>query len=300
MTGLPGQLAALARHVTGEIAEVADRSWQREGSAVWEIADAAGGCWFVKRHSSERFHQREVAAYRHWTAALGPGRAPDLAAADSQMLAIVISGLPGQTALNLRLAGDDERELHRQAGELLRRLHNAAPPVPGGPGLRQGVKRVEEHLSRASALLTPPEIALVRRCAAELPALAPELPAVPTHGDAQLRNWLWNQATRQLAMIDFERAETGPAVRDLFGSSTVPGTSAPTSGPLSWTATAGRWLTPRNKRCRASRHWTPSADCNGAPPTATAKSPAALAGHLPGCGSAPREGMLWLLAAHPS
>ena len=34
MTGLPGQLAALARHVTGEIAEVADRSWQREGSAV--------------------------------------------------------------------------------------------------------------------------------------------------------------------------------------------------------------------------------------------------------------------------
>jgi len=215
MTGLPGQLAALARHVTGEIAEVADRSWQREGSAVWEIADAAGGCWFVKRHSSERFHQREVAAYRHWTAALGPGRAPDLAAADSQMLAIVISGLPGQTALNLRLAGDDERELHRQAGELLRRLHNAAPPVPGGPGLRQGVKRVEEHLSRASALLTPPEIALVRRCAAELPALAPELPAVPTHGDAQLRNWLWNQAARQLAIIDFERAETGPAVRDL-------------------------------------------------------------------------------------
>ena len=215
MTGLPGQLAALARHVTGEIAEVADRSWQREGSAVWEIADAAGGCWFVKRHSSERFHQREVAAYRHWTAALGPGRAPDLAAADSQMLAIVISGLPGQIALNLRLAGDDERELHRQAGELLRRLHNAAPPVPGGPGLRQGVQRVDEHLSRASALLTPPEIALVRRCAAELPALAPELPAVPTHGDAQLRNWLWNQATRQLAMIDFERAETGPAVRDL-------------------------------------------------------------------------------------
>ena len=201
--------------MTGEIAEVADRSWQREGSAVWEIADAAGGCWFVKRHSSERFHQREVAAYRHWTAALGPGRAPDLAAADSQMLAIVISGLPGQIALNLRLAGDDERELHRQAGELLRRLHNAAPPVPGCPGLRQGVQRVDEHLSRASALLTPPEIALVRRCAAELPALAPELPAVPAHGDAQLRNWLWNQATRQLAMIDFERAETGPAVRDL-------------------------------------------------------------------------------------
>lgn len=115
--------------MTGEIAEVADRSWQRAGSAVWEIADAAGGCWFVKRHSSGRFHQREVAACRHWTAALGPGRAPDLAAADSQMLAIVISGLPGQIAVNLRLAGDDEREMHRQAGELLRR--RAACPRAG-------------------------------------------------------------------------------------------------------------------------------------------------------------------------
>ncbi|HUY46624.1 MAG TPA: aminoglycoside phosphotransferase family protein [Streptosporangiaceae bacterium] len=215
MTGLSGQLAALARTVAGEIGEVADRSWQREGSAVWQIADAAGGCWFVKRHSSERFHQREVSAYRHWTAALGPGRAPDLAAADSQMLAIVISGLPGQIALNLRLAADDEREMHRQAGELLRRLHNTAPPVPGCPGLGRAVQRVDEHLSRTGALLTSSEITLVRRCAAELASLAPELPAVPTHGDAQLRNWLWNRATRLLAMIDFERAETGPAVRDL-------------------------------------------------------------------------------------
>jgi Ser/Thr protein kinase RdoA (MazF antagonist) len=215
MTGLPEQLTAFVRAVTSEIAEVVDRSWQREGSAVWEIADPAGGSWFVKRHSSERFHQREVSAYRHWTAALGPGRAPDLAAADSQILAIVISGLPGQIAVNMRLAADDEREMHRQAGELLHRLHNAAMPVPTDPGLRQGVQRVEEHLSRAITLLTSSEIALVRRCTAELPSLAPELPAVPTHGDAQLRNWLWDQATRQLAMIDFERAETGPAVRDL-------------------------------------------------------------------------------------
>ncbi|MGI8450812.1 MAG: aminoglycoside phosphotransferase family protein [Streptosporangiaceae bacterium] len=215
MSTLPGQLAALARNVTGEITEVADRSWPREGSAVWEITDPAGGCWFVKRHSSERFHQREVSAYRHWTGALGPGRAPGLAAADSTMLAIVVSGLPGQIALNLRLATDDEREMHRQAGELLRRLHNAAPPVPGGPGLDRVIQRIDEHLRRASALLTPAEITLVRRCAAELPSLARELRAVPTHGDAQVRNWLWNQATRQLAMIDFERAETGPAVRDL-------------------------------------------------------------------------------------
>ena len=72
MTGIPEQLAALARPVTGGITWAADRSWGRENSAVWEITDPAGGCWFVKRHSSERFHQREVAAYRHWTAGWAP------------------------------------------------------------------------------------------------------------------------------------------------------------------------------------------------------------------------------------
>jgi thiamine kinase-like enzyme len=156
-----------------------------------------------------------VSAYRHWTAALGPDRAPNLAAADSQMLAIVVSGLPGQIALDLCLAADEEREMHRQAGELLRRLHNAASPVLPGTGLGRAVQRVDEHLSRARALLTSSEIVLVRRSAAELSSFTRELPAVPTHGDAQLRNWLWNRAARQLAMIDFERAETGPAVRDL-------------------------------------------------------------------------------------
>lgn len=215
MTGIPEQLAALARPVTGGITWAADRSWGRESSAVWEITDPAGGCWFVKRHSSERFHQREVAAYRHWTAALGPGRTPDLAAADSQLLAIVISGLPGQMARDLRLAPEDERELHRQAGQLLRRLHDAAAPAPGDPGLARAVQRVDQYLRCAGGLLTPPQIALVRRCTASVLSLAPHLPAVPTHGDAQPRNWLWDQAARQLALIDFERAEPGPAVRDM-------------------------------------------------------------------------------------
>src|SRR5580693_3509117 len=75
MTGLPGQLAALARHVTGEIAEVADRSWQREGSAVWEIADAAGGCWvrqtaLIRALPSARGGGLPALDRRAWT---GPG-----------------------------------------------------------------------------------------------------------------------------------------------------------------------------------------------------------------------------------
>ncbi len=42
------------------------------------------------------------------------------------------------------------------------------------------------------------------------------MPHVPTHGDAQIRNTIWNPETRIVALIDFERAEYGPAVRDLI------------------------------------------------------------------------------------
>jgi len=212
VTELPEQLAAFARAVTGGIVRISDRSWPRAGSAIWEVTDRAGRAWFVKRHSSERFHQREVSAYQRWTAALGPGRAPELAAADGRILAIVITGLPGLLARDLVVPAAEERELHRQAGELLRRLHDAAPPAAAGPG--PTVQRIEEDLARAGMLLTTPEAALVRRCAADLRSLLPGLPMVPTHGDVQPRNLLWDGATRRLAMLDFERAAPGPAVAD--------------------------------------------------------------------------------------
>ncbi len=159
MKDFPEQLAALARGAVGEIAAVADRSWPRENSAVWEVTDASEGRWFVKRHPSERTHDREVFAYRHWASALGSARAPVLAAAD--------------------------------------------------------LRRVDDHLCHAAELLAPREAALVRSCAAGLVRLVKELPAVPAHGDMQPRNWLWDPAARRLAVIDFERAEPAPAVRDL-------------------------------------------------------------------------------------
>jgi Ser/Thr protein kinase RdoA (MazF antagonist) len=212
---LPGRLAALVSGVVGEIAVVADRSWPRENSAVWEVTDVSGGRWFVKRHPSGRTHDREVFAYRHWASALGPGRAPVLAAADRQLLAVIVSGLPGYVVRDMRLAAGDEREVHRQGGILLRRFHQAAPPVRGGFDADAVIGRVDEHLCHAAGLLTPREAALIRSCAVGLARLVSELSAVPAHGDLQPRNWLWDPAARRLAVIDFERADPAPAVRDL-------------------------------------------------------------------------------------
>jgi hypothetical protein len=209
MVEFAGPLAALARRAIGEITGVADCSWPRDGSAVWRVT-GPGGCWYLKRHSSDLFHQREVTALRHWGHALGSGRAPVLAAADSDLLAVVMTALPGQPVRELGLGEDDEQEVHRQTGTLLRRLHEAARPAASDAGIRHITTRAEGHLQRAGRLLTPAQSALARRSAERLGHLAAVLPAVPIHGDTQPRNWLWDPAARRLAMIDFERARKWP------------------------------------------------------------------------------------------
>jgi len=114
--GLPGPFAALARQVAGEITDVTDCSWLRDSSAVWRLTSASSGCWYLKRHSSDRFHTREVAALQDWAQALGPERAPELAATDPELLIMVITAVPGQPVLELQPSAREEREVHRQAG----------------------------------------------------------------------------------------------------------------------------------------------------------------------------------------
>ena len=134
--GLPGPFAALARQVAGQITDVTDCSWPRDSSAVWRIASAYGGCWYLKRHSSDRFHTREMAALQDWAPALGPDRAPELAAADPELLIMVITAVPGRPVLELQLSTREEREVHRQAGLLLGHMHestHAPGPAPTSP-----------------------------------------------------------------------------------------------------------------------------------------------------------------------
>ena len=98
---------------------------------------------------------------------------------------------------------------------LLRRLHDASP----GTGLIRDATdtaaRAGDQLRRSGALICAAQAQLIRAHAARLGQIAPLLPAAPTHGDAQPRNFLWDPSARRLALIDFERAETGPAVGDL-------------------------------------------------------------------------------------
>jgi hypothetical protein len=65
--------------------------------------------------------------------ALGPGRAPVLLAADPALRAILVTALPGRPVHELEVPADTEAEIHRQAGMLLRRLHDALDPPPAHP-----------------------------------------------------------------------------------------------------------------------------------------------------------------------
>jgi 8-oxo-dGTP diphosphatase len=212
---LPGQFAALARQVAGQVTDVTDCSWQRDTSAVWRLSSASGGCWYLKRHSSGRFHEREVAALRNWAPALGRGRVPELAAADPEILVMVVTAVPGEPVLGLQLSTREEQQVHQQAGQMLGRLHESRLVPGAGEDASRLTSRVDAHLDEAGGLLTPAQQAMVRDCASRLAWLGPRVPAVASHGDFQPRNWLWDTAGCRLGIIDWERAEPAPAVRDL-------------------------------------------------------------------------------------
>ena len=91
------------------------------GDAVVRVSDARGQEFVVKQHASRSKHDREVHAYRYWTAALAPS-APRLIAADSAAMTIVITMLRGQPC-----SGDPTAATHDQAGTLLRRFHDTEP-----------------------------------------------------------------------------------------------------------------------------------------------------------------------------
>jgi aminoglycoside phosphotransferase len=201
VSGLPGPFTTLARQVAGEITEVTDCSWQRDSSAVWRLASASRGCWYLKRHSSGRFHAREVAALQSWAHVLGPGRVPGLAAADPGLLIMVITAVPGQPVSGFRLSAGEEQEVHRQAGLLLGRLHATAREPEAGADISRMASRVDGHLQDACELLTPAQRQMVRECAGRLARLGPRVPAVASHKDFQPRNWLWDPAGGQLGVI---------------------------------------------------------------------------------------------------
>jgi hypothetical protein len=218
-----GNVVEFTQRTIGAVAAWEDVSWAREASRVWRAAGVRGGVWYVKTHQNARFHQREVTALRTWARELGAA-APRLVAADQNLLTVVVTALPGRPLHGAVLTPRQQRVLFHGIGALAAAIHRSGPPQPAPSG--PTVDKLNRHLAAARPHLQPGDEHFVRALARSAERL-PALDQVPTHGDFQLRNILLtgmphtlpdgaeDDVLPQLAVIDYERAEPGPAVRDL-------------------------------------------------------------------------------------
>ncbi|MGD3109405.1 aminoglycoside phosphotransferase family protein [Streptomyces sp. YGL11-2] len=216
-TSIPGGVLDWASCVLGVITGVLDASRGRAGSRVWELTCADGTRFFLKIASTKASYDREVHAYRFAVPALGPGRTPRLQAADPGELAMLLTALPGETVAWAVLDMNDLIRVHRQAGYLLRELHDR-PVAPRGSvdllaEVRARTASAVQGVAAAGTLLSHAEQELLLGLVRQLP----QLEACPTafvHGDAQECNFLWDRPTGCAALLDFGQARPAVAVDD--------------------------------------------------------------------------------------
>ena len=196
-----------------------DYSWPHGMSVVLRLRDARGVSWFAKRHRERDRYEAEVTAYRRWVPALA-GHSPRLHAADDLRSAIIVSAVPGEPvpwpAADLCTPPDTdplaEQALQREAGVLLRRFHDAQPPLPWDDLGAARLAEFDGFMPMASKLLDRRDLALARMQVATLSGL-PCPGQVPCHRDYTPRNWLVKDGVQYV--IDFEHARLDVWLADL-------------------------------------------------------------------------------------
>ncbi|MBH5338777.1 hypothetical protein IHE55_29960 [Streptomyces pactum] len=217
ITPLPTDLRRWAEQHIGPVTAVRDASHDWPRSRVWELEGSGGTRRYVKVSPSAKFFTRETRAYRHLVPALGHSRAPNLVGSRAEALALLLTAVPGSPAAGAALSTAAWRAVHRQAGALCARLHEAgalgrADRAEAEGALEAAADGAEKYLARAGDRLTEEERRLIRGYAAQLRRTGP-VPVGYIHGDNQPRNWLVSPAG--LAFIDFERTRPAARVQDL-------------------------------------------------------------------------------------
>ncbi|WSQ12961.1 aminoglycoside phosphotransferase family protein [Streptomyces sp. NBC_01231] len=120
--------------------------------------------------------------------------------------------MPGPTLHGIAHPPEHQQLFFHQIGALAAAIHRSAVPLLADEGV-PALAKAERHLEAARPNLHPGEEEFIRQIVARAKEV-PLLDRVQTHGDFQLRNLLLDD-NDSLAVIDFERSEPGPAIRDL-------------------------------------------------------------------------------------
>jgi hypothetical protein len=183
-----------------------DYSWAHGESTVVEVRDAEGTPWIVKQVRDPDAFTQEVRALREWAPRLGEGMAPSLRAAVADSLLIVMDRLPGRAGTAATGAE------FRQAGRLVRRLHEAEPATADCDFPARAASSVDKWVRRVPGVVGGADLDFVR---AQI-RLMESMPAArngPIHNDNQPRNWLTDSAGT-VRVIDFGKAKRDVQLRD--------------------------------------------------------------------------------------
>lgn len=178
---------------------IADLSWGLVDTTVLRLRRPEGGPDVVVKAGGPVNHHlgREIDAHTQW---LRPwvGKCPVLRYAQRDLNLLVTEFLPGHLVEGS--PAEDDPETYRQAGALLRRLHDQTSRLDEHADARAVAKSVD-WLDRPHRIPRAQEDAVRVRLAAyrHRPRRL-----VPTHGDWQPRNWLNHEGT--VHPIDFGRA----------------------------------------------------------------------------------------------
>ncbi|MEM7246514.1 MAG: phosphotransferase [Acidobacteriota bacterium] len=214
---LPPELASRVEEELGPVLGSAPLPRVGVGGTTWRVS-TRGGVTLLKRCRSRRAFEDERRALSSWGPHLG-GRAPNLLAAWAEPTpALLIQLLSGRTADRWSFSAELERDLWRQAGGLLARLHHLSSfedddPLPLSDALSA---RAGATLDRCAELLPSSSRARVVERLSDFSDFA-ELRRVPCHRDYQPGNWLVrvDDARIELSLIDFEWARPDAWLVDL-------------------------------------------------------------------------------------
>ena len=211
--GLASEAEVLDRvhRVLGPVELLDDVSVRPQVCRILKIETRSGEQSFVKWYAEASDYQRECDALSQYTPALGTD-APRLIAEDEALQMVLISRVPGEIATATQSHWDPL--IHYRAGELVRRLHEASPPVVSDQFVRQSAQRFEDAASQLEGKVESSLLAEARLFIARAMDISP-VALVPTHRENHPRHWVVDPGGH-VRLIDFGMCEYDPWIVDVF------------------------------------------------------------------------------------